>query len=53
MKKNHNLEHPQVTAAVRGGYPYDPGEEEFDEDAYQAYCDYLYDQKRERELFGE
>jgi hypothetical protein len=30
-----------------------PEEEEYDQDAYEAYCDSAYEESRDRELFGE
>ena len=63
-----DLEHPEVTCALRTGYPSwmqetevlnDEDDEEdfdddgYDQDAYEAYCDNLYEERRERELFGE
>jgi hypothetical protein len=30
-----------------------PEDDDFDQDAYDAYCDSVYEQGRERELFGE
>ena len=50
-----DLEHPEVTRALRTGYPswMQPDEEEYDQDAYEAYCDRCYEEQRERELFGE
>jgi hypothetical protein len=44
------LEHPEISCALRTGYPSwmqerDDGEEEFDEDA-------AYEERRHRELFG-
>ena len=50
-----DLEHPEITRALRTGYPswMNPEEEEFDQDAYEAYCDRCCDEARERELFDE
>jgi hypothetical protein len=31
----------------------EPDEEEYNQDAYEAYCDALYEERRDRELFGE
>lgn len=57
-----------MSCALRTGYPSwmqedevlndEDDEEDFDEDgydqdAYEAYCDSLYEDRRERELFGE
>ena len=28
-------------------------EDGYDQDSYEAYCDYLYEESRERELFGD
>jgi hypothetical protein len=30
----------------------EPDEEDYNQDAYDAYCDALYEESRERELFG-
>lgn len=48
----HDLEHPEITCALRTGYPSwmqeDYGEDDSsDTDAYEAYCDRLYEEKRE------
>ena len=50
-----DLEHPEVTRALRTGYPswMNPKEDDYDQDAYEAYCDHLYEEARERELFGD
>ena len=69
-----DLEHPEVTCALRTGYPSwmqedevlnDEDDEDYDSEfwgddcedrydaAYDAYCDYLYEVSRERELFGD
>ena len=50
-----DLEHPEITRCIRTGYPswMNPEEEEYDQDAYEAYCDSLYEQQRDRELFGD
>ena len=49
------LEHPEITQALRTGYPSwtqeDYGEECDDEqDAWEAYCDHCYEEHREKEL---
>lgn len=56
------LEHPEIAWIERTGYPSwmqesdcdeEDDEEFFDEDEDDdAYCDYLYEERRERELFG-
>lgn len=49
-------DHPEITWIERTGYPSWMQEGETDEerqDAYEAYCDTLYEERRERELFGE
>ena len=52
MKHCEIPDHPAIARAQRTGYPYAPEDEEFEQEAYEAYCDYLYEQERERELFG-
>lgn len=48
------LEHPEITCAMRTGYPsWMQEDDDFDQDAYDAYCDALYEERRERELFGD
>ena len=48
------LEHPDITRTLRTGYPWaDPEEEEYDQEAYEAYCDHCYEERREAELFGD
>ena len=48
-----DLEHPEITRCLRTGYPswMEPDEEEYDQAAYEAYCDALYEEGRERDLF--
>ena len=69
-----DLEHPEITCAIRTGYPSwmqedevlnDEDDEDYDSEfwgddcedrydaAYDAYCDYLHEVSRERELFGD
>lgn len=50
-----DLEHPEITRCRRTGYPswMEPDEEEYDQGAYEAYCDALYEERREREIFGD
>ena len=50
-----DLEHPEITICLRTGYPswMNPEEEEYDQGAYEAYCDALYEEHKDRELFGE
>lgn len=49
------LQHPEITWAERTGYPswMQPDEDDYDQDAYDAYCDRCYEELRDRELFGE
>lgn len=50
------LEHPEIGWIERTGYPSWMQEGETDEeqvDAYEAHCDTLYEERRDRELFGE
>ena len=55
-----DLEHPEVTCAIRTGYPSwmqetevlnDEDDEDYCDD--DDYCDDLYEERRERELFGD
>ena len=50
-----DLEHPEITRCRRTGYPswMLPDEDEYDQDAYEAYCDRCYEEARDRELFGD
>ena len=55
-----DLEHPEVTCAIRTGYPSWMQEDEVlndeDDEDYcddDDYCDDLYEERRERELFGD
>ena len=50
-----NLEHPEITRCLNTGYPswMNPKEEEYDQDAYEAYLDRCYEESRDRALFGE
>ena len=45
------LEHPEITRALRTGYPSRMQEDEDLDDEYGA--DRAYEERRERELFGE
>lgn len=48
------LEHPDITRTLRTGYPWaDPEEEEYNQDAYEAYCDRCYEEQKEARFFGE
>lgn len=49
------LEHPDITRTLRMGYParMNPEEEEYDQDAYEAYCDRCYEEQKEALIFGE
>lgn len=49
------LEHPDITRAERTGYPswMDPKEDDYDQDAYEAYCDAVYEQEKDRRIFGD
>lgn len=50
-----DLQHPEITWIERTGYPswMNPEEENFNQDAYEAYCDALCEERKDRELFGE
>lgn len=49
------LEHPEITHALKTGYPswMDRKDDGYDQDAYDAYCDLCYEEQRERQLFGD
>jgi hypothetical protein len=47
------IEHYEIGWAERTGYPSWMQEDEDDQDAYEAYCDAIYDAKRDLELFGD
>lgn len=47
------LEHPDITRTLLTGYPGEDPDEEYDPDAYEAYCDRCYEERREAMLFGE
>ena len=49
------LEHYEIGWALRTGYPswMQPEDDDFDQDAYDAYCYALYEESRERAIFGE
>ena len=49
------LEHPEIRRIEETGYPswMEPDEEDYDQDAYEAYCDRCYEEDRDRRLFGE
>ena len=49
------LEHPEITRALLTGYPtwMEPEEEDYDQDAYEAYCDMCFEEERDRRLFCE
>lgn len=49
------LEHYEIGWVLRTGYPswMQPEDDDFDQDAYDAYCDALYEESRERAIFGE
>ena len=47
-----DLEHPAITRCLRTGYP-NPQGDDYDQDAYEAYCDRCYEESRDRELFGD
>lgn len=51
----NDLEHPEITRCLRTGYPsrMNPEEEDFDQGAYEAYCDHIYEEQREKMLFGD
>lgn len=46
-----NLEHPEISRVLRTGYPswMNPKEDDFDQDAYEAYCDHCYEEQKEAE----
>lgn len=52
-------DHPEVGWIERTGYPswmQDEDDDEFyedDQDDYEAICDYIFEESRERELFGD
>lgn len=55
-----DLEHPEITCALRTGFPSwmqktddEDDEDSFEEDDYGAYCDHLYEEYRDRSLFGD
>ena len=50
-----DLEHPEITCALRTGYPswMQEDEDDYDPDAYAAYCDHCYEEYRDRMLFGD
>lgn len=52
------LQNPEIAWVERTGYPSwmqeDSGENAEDSnDAYESYCDQMYEERRERECFGE
>ena len=49
------IEHFEIGWAERTGYPSwkHPDSDDYDQDAYEAYCDSLYEENRDRELFGD
>lgn len=49
------LEHYEIGLAIRTGYPswMNREDDDYDQDAYEAYCDSLYEENRDRELFGD
>lgn len=49
------IEHFEIGWAERTGYPswMQPDSDEYDRDSYEAYCDSVYEQNRERELFDD
>ena len=51
-------DHPEIECAMRTGYPSwmqesDENEEYTEEDAYDDYCERCYEERRDRELFGD
>lgn len=58
-----DLEHPEVSCAIRTGYPSwmqedevlndEDDEDSYDDDEGDDYCDYLYEERRDRERFGD
>lgn len=49
------MQHPEITWVERTGYPswMNPKEDDYDQDAYEAYADRCYEEERDRRLFGE
>ena len=48
------LEHPEIGWIERTGYPsWMQEDNDYDQDAYEAYCDRCYEESRDRELFGD
>lgn len=47
------LEHPEIGWIEETGYPSDLQEDDRDQDAYDAYCDYRFEESRERRMFGD
>ena len=50
-----NLEHPEITRCRETGYPswMNPKEEDYDQDAYEIYCDRCYEEYKDSLIFGE
>lgn len=52
-----DLEHPEVSMALRTGYPswkQERADEDYTaEDAYDDYCDSLYEERRDQERWGD
>lgn len=48
------LEHAEITCALRTGYSSRMREDDEEgREAYEAYCDQCYEERRERQLFGD
>lgn len=49
------LEHYEIGWCERTGYPswMQPEDDDYDQGAYEAYCDALYEERRERDIFGD
>lgn len=49
------IEHYEIGWHERTGYPswMNHEDDDYDQDTYDAYCDSLYEESRERQLFGD
>lgn len=47
------MNHPEIDWIERTGYPSWMQEDDNDQDAYESYCETLYEQQKEKERFGE
>ena len=50
-----DLQHPEIDWIERTGYPswMQPDREDYDQDAYEAYCDRCYEENQDRKIFGD